>query len=212
MFSQRAPTSVSASTSTLSRAARCARTSAKRQSSATPTERTAWASSSSSAPGATRACSPRSRPTSANRSRPSSSVVGPTMSTATSTAISRRRSSTSSAGSRRNTTSRSYAFRTSGSRSREPAIRGRESRSTRSRWPSSVRSCRGCARSPLVTVCASTTRFVGLLYTGFMDERSIVRGLAVAPTEGIVELLLHPTADSGRRDRTRISQARARSP
>lgn len=39
--------------------------------------------------------------------------------------------------------------------------------------------------------------FVGLLYTGFMDERSILRGLAAAPKEGIVELLLHPTAGAG---------------
>jgi predicted glycoside hydrolase/deacetylase ChbG (UPF0249 family) len=37
--------------------------------------------------------------------------------------------------------------------------------------------------------------FVGLLYTGFMDERSIVRGLAAAPTDGVVELLVHPTAE-----------------
>jgi predicted glycoside hydrolase/deacetylase ChbG (UPF0249 family) len=41
--------------------------------------------------------------------------------------------------------------------------------------------------------------FVGLLYSGYMDERSITRGLsAVAGRNGIVELLVHPTADPGR--------------
>lgn len=42
--------------------------------------------------------------------------------------------------------------------------------------------------------------FVGLLYTGFMDEQSIVRGLAAAARSGeIVEMLVHPTAGAGRR-------------
>lgn len=51
--------------------------------------------------------------------------------------------------------------------------------------------------------------FVGLLYTGFMDERSIVRGLAAASTDGIVELLVHPTADAGRRTDAYLPDTRA---
>ena len=51
--------------------------------------------------------------------------------------------------------------------------------------------------------------FVGLLYTGFMDERSIVRGLAAVPTDGIVEVLVHPAAGGGRRTDAYLPGTRA---